>query len=144
MASDGHSTICDVDKIEDYDNDDDGPKGEVTEDSSNFPEGGRRAWMTLAGRFDCMNHAITGSDWYPASFFSSVALGKTLPLTHRTYFKSNSRYTNSFGAYNGNFPLTLSLRISSDTMGRQTIMFAYTWVKNIHHHRSGTISIFMQ
>jgi hypothetical protein len=51
MASDGHSTICDVDKVEDYDNDDDGPKGEATEDSSNFPEGGRRAWMTLAGRF---------------------------------------------------------------------------------------------
>jgi hypothetical protein len=56
MASDGHSTICDVDKVNDE------PEGEAAEDPENFPEGGPRAWMTLVGRFDYMSRAVTGSD----------------------------------------------------------------------------------
>lgn len=75
MASDGHSTICDIDKV-DYDNDNDDSKGEeATEDSSNFPEGGLRAWMTVAGRSDSMNHAITGSDGVSSFLFQFCTFG---------------------------------------------------------------------
>jgi hypothetical protein len=57
MANDDHSTTtCDVDKADDYDHD---KEGEAFEDPSNFPEGGLRAWMTLVGRFDFVNPAIT-------------------------------------------------------------------------------------
>lgn len=59
MASDGHSTICDIDKVDDYDYNNDRPQGEATEDVLNFPEGGLRAWMTVVGRFDYMVCAIT-------------------------------------------------------------------------------------
>jgi hypothetical protein len=58
MTSDNHST---VDKdVDDYDKEGQGGVAHVddSEEPSDFPEGGLRAWMTVAGRFDHMNYTL--------------------------------------------------------------------------------------
>jgi len=52
MPSDGHSTVCDVEKVDDHDYDKEGSEGDVAEEPMDFPEGGTRAWMAVVGRFD--------------------------------------------------------------------------------------------
>jgi len=52
MPSDGHSTVCGVEKVDDYDYDKESSEGDVAEEPIDFPEGGTRAWMTVIGRFD--------------------------------------------------------------------------------------------
>lgn len=58
MTSDNHST---VDKdVDDYDKESQGRVAYVddSEEPSDFPEGGLRAWMTVAGRFNYMNYIL--------------------------------------------------------------------------------------
>ena len=61
MPSDGHSTICDVEKVDDYDYDKEGSE-DVAEEPMDFPEGGTRAWMAVVGRFDFRNRPIAEFD----------------------------------------------------------------------------------
>jgi hypothetical protein len=62
MASEGNLTIYDIEKVDDCDYDKELPEGEISQEPTDFPEGGLRGWMTLVGRFDYMNRELTGFD----------------------------------------------------------------------------------
>ena len=62
MPSDDRSTVCDVEKVDDYDYDKGGSEEDVAEEPIDFPEGGTRAWMAVVGRFDFRNRALAEFD----------------------------------------------------------------------------------
>lgn len=62
MASDSQSTVFDVDRVDGRTYDKEESTETIVAQPTDFLDGGARAWMTLIGRFDHMNHIITGSD----------------------------------------------------------------------------------